>query len=106
MLLSDVGPLQSDLVGVRRAVPIERALEAENLVLRQQINILRRTAPKRPSFGSIDELLQRDPNALIVGQGRANSTCGAGRWPNSTEPILGGTRCWRTSMSGTRDNRP
>jgi transposase InsO family protein len=33
----------------------------------------------------MNELLQRDPNALVVGQGRADSTCGAGRWPNSTE---------------------
>src|ERR1700730_8642433 len=32
------------------------ALEAENLVLRQQINVLRRTAPRRPRFGSIDPL--------------------------------------------------
>jgi hypothetical protein len=34
-----------------------RALEAENLVLRQQINVLRRTAPRRPRFGSIDRLI-------------------------------------------------
>src|ERR1700730_221595 len=33
------------------------ALEAEILVLRQQINVLRRTAPKRPRFGSIDRLI-------------------------------------------------
>jgi hypothetical protein len=33
------------LVGLFRS---RRALEAENLVLRQQINILRRTAPRRP----------------------------------------------------------
>ena len=33
------------------------ALEAENLVLRQQINVLRRTAPKRPRFSSIDRLI-------------------------------------------------
>jgi hypothetical protein len=30
---------------------------AENLALRQQINVLRRTAPKRPRFGSIDRLI-------------------------------------------------
>jgi hypothetical protein len=33
------------------------ALEAENLVLRQQITILRRRAPKRPRFSSIDRLI-------------------------------------------------
>ena len=33
------------------------ALLAENLALRQQINVLRRTAPKRPRFGSIDRLI-------------------------------------------------
>ena len=34
-----------------------RALEAENLVLRQQINVLRRTAPKRLLISSIDRLI-------------------------------------------------
>jgi hypothetical protein len=33
------------------------ALGAENLALRQQINVLRRTAPKRLRFGSIDRLI-------------------------------------------------
>src|SRR3569623_1175341 len=33
------------------------ALEAEVLVLRQQINVLRRTRPKRPPFISIDRLI-------------------------------------------------
>jgi hypothetical protein len=37
-----------------------RALEAENLVLRQQINILRRAAPKRLLIGSIDRLILVD----------------------------------------------
>jgi hypothetical protein len=39
------------LVGLFRS---RRELEAENLVLRQQINVLRRTAPKGPAFSSID----------------------------------------------------
>jgi hypothetical protein len=33
------------------------ALEAEILTLRQQINILRRTAPKKQTFSSIDRLI-------------------------------------------------
>ena len=33
------------------------ALEAEILTLRQQINVLRRTAPKKQTFGSIDRLI-------------------------------------------------
>jgi hypothetical protein len=33
------------------------ALEAENLVLRQQINVLRRTAPKRPHLTGVDRLI-------------------------------------------------
>jgi len=33
------------------------SLEAEILVLRHQLNILRRKSPKRPTFGSIDRLI-------------------------------------------------
>jgi hypothetical protein len=33
------------------------ALEAEIMVLRQQINVLRRTNPKRPPFASIARLI-------------------------------------------------
>jgi hypothetical protein len=32
-------------------------LEAENLILRQQINVLRRRMPKRPALKNIDRLL-------------------------------------------------
>src|SRR6266852_7880689 len=42
------------LVGLFRS---RRALEAEILVLRQQINVLRRTAPKRLLISSIDRLI-------------------------------------------------
>jgi hypothetical protein len=33
------------------------ALEAEILTLRQQINVLRRTAPRKQTFSSIDRLI-------------------------------------------------
>ena len=42
------------LVGLFRS---RAALEAENLVLRQQINVLRRTGPKRPAFSRTDRLI-------------------------------------------------
>jgi hypothetical protein len=32
-------------------------LEAENVVLRHELNVLRRTAPKRPKFTNFDRLL-------------------------------------------------
>jgi len=42
------------LVGLFRS---RSALEAENLVLRQQLNVLRRTGPKRPAFSWTDRLI-------------------------------------------------
>ena len=42
------------LVGLLRS---RSALEAENLVLRQQINVLRRTRPKRPALSRTDRLI-------------------------------------------------
>jgi hypothetical protein len=42
------------LVGLFRS---RAALEAENLVLRQQVNVLRRTTPRKPVFSSIDRLI-------------------------------------------------
>jgi hypothetical protein len=42
------------LIGLFRS---RAALEAENLVLRQQILVLRRTAPKRLSFNALDRLI-------------------------------------------------
>src|SRR5829696_721265 len=46
--------LWSLLIGLFRS---RAALEAENLVLRQQIIVLRRTEPKRPSFNALDRLI-------------------------------------------------
>ncbi len=41
------------------------ALAAENLVLRQQINVLRRTALKRPVFSNVDRLIFVGPYRLF-----------------------------------------
>ena len=46
--------LWSLLIGFFRS---RASLEAENLVLRQQIIVLRRTAPKRLSFNGFDRLI-------------------------------------------------
>jgi hypothetical protein len=42
------------LIGFLRS---RASLEAEILVLRHQLNVLRRKSPKRPTFGSIDRLI-------------------------------------------------
>jgi hypothetical protein len=52
----------TDLLGLILAVltslfKSRAELEAENLILRQQINVLRRRLPKRPALTSIDRLL-------------------------------------------------
>ena len=49
------------LIGLFRS---RAALEAENLVLRQQIIVLRRTAPKRPSFNALDRLILASPDVF------------------------------------------
>jgi len=33
------------------------SLEAENTILRHQLNVLRRQSPKRPTFGMLDRLI-------------------------------------------------
>ena len=42
------------LIGLFRS---RASLEAEILVLRHQLNVLRRKSPKRPTFGGIDRLI-------------------------------------------------
>src|SRR5258708_9534119 len=42
------------LVGAFRS---RASLEAENTILRHQLNVLRRQSPKRPTFGILDRLI-------------------------------------------------
>ncbi len=58
-------------------------LEAENLVLRQQINVLRRRIPKRPDLNNIDRFLfiwlyRWFPSLLIVRPERSFAGTGLG----------------------------
>jgi hypothetical protein len=55
--LLDERALQADLVRTDWISSIAASLEAEILVLRHQLNVLRRKSPKRPTFGSIDRLI-------------------------------------------------
>jgi hypothetical protein len=52
--LLDERALQADLVRTDWISSIAASLEAEILVLRHQLNVLRRKSPKRPTFGSIE----------------------------------------------------
>ena len=42
------------LVGAFRS---RASLEAENMILRHQLNVLQRKSPKRPTFGMLDHLI-------------------------------------------------
>jgi hypothetical protein len=57
ILLWDEGSLQTYWLDGRRSAPVAGMLEAEIWALPQQINVLRRTAPKKLSFSTIDRLI-------------------------------------------------
>ena len=57
MLAGDDRPLQADLVRFAGLFRSRAALEAEILVLRHQLNVLRRKSPGRLAFSSIDRLV-------------------------------------------------
>jgi len=57
MLSPNVGRLQIAVVATHRLFRSRASLEAEILILRQQIIVLRRTAPKRLSFKTFDRLI-------------------------------------------------
>jgi hypothetical protein len=85
------------LIGIFRP---RAALQAEILVLRHQLNVLRRKSPKRLVFGNIDRLvfaalydvlLQRGSHAPIAAQGRADPTCRSDRWSHAGRASSGWT---------------
>jgi hypothetical protein len=55
MLLLDIGFVQTDLGTMIDLLRSRVTLEAEIVVLRQRINVLRRANPKRLPFGSIEQ---------------------------------------------------
>src|SRR6266478_5402949 len=57
ILAPDERSLQVDLVRLDRNIPAGASLQAENLVLRHQLNVLRRKSPKRLAFGNVDRLV-------------------------------------------------
>jgi hypothetical protein len=78
MLLSDVGlmpPFSRNGVDLFRS---RVALEAESLVLRQQIIVLRRTTPKNLRFGSIDRQMLAGTCRLFPKVCDASSIVGPG----------------------------
>jgi len=57
ILAPDERSLQLDLVRLDRSVPVAGSLQAEILVLRHQLNVLRRKSPKRLACGNVDRLV-------------------------------------------------
>jgi hypothetical protein len=57
ILAADERSLQVDLVRLDWSVPAAGCVGAEILVLRHQLNLLRRKSPKRLAFGDVDRLV-------------------------------------------------
>jgi hypothetical protein len=57
MLVPDGRCSHAAVVGACQFVSLKSAVCAEILVLRQQINVLRRKSPKRFAFGNVDRLV-------------------------------------------------
>src|SRR6478752_10217261 len=74
------------------------ALEAEILILRQQINVLRRTRPKRPPFISIDRLILGGVGEIFIRRVRSigirdRPTSPRSPWQNAyAERLIGSIR--------------
>jgi hypothetical protein len=82
------------------------ALQAENLVLRHQLNVLRRKSPKRVVLGSIDRLLlvglyRLAPGVLDALKIKGRRRCCAGTVPASA-PFGAGNRDRAVADRGRR----
>jgi hypothetical protein len=82
-------------------------LEAEILILRQQINVLRRRAPKRPHFNNIDRFLFVWAVSLVPLRPGRHCDCQAGndhslapRWVSSVLALAIAQPCWQTEGRG------
>ena len=53
----DAGPAQPDQVDAPRAVSVEDLARGGDLALRHQLNVLRRTSPRRPVFSNFDRMV-------------------------------------------------
>src|SRR4249919_3890967 len=76
--------LWSLLIGLFRS---RASLEAENLALRQQVIVLRRTAPKRLRFNVFDRLIFVGPPSTVPGPSR----CTGGRQTGDHHSLA---PCW------------
>jgi hypothetical protein len=66
MLVPDARLVSIDLLIARDLLRSRVALEAESLVLRQQINVLRRANPRRLRFVSIDQISGAEERAFLA----------------------------------------
>ena len=95
------------ILGVLASLFKSRArLEAEILILRQQINVLRRRAPKRPDLNNTDRLISLALSLVSLRPWR-DCDCQAGddhslapRWVSSVLALAIAQPCWQTEGLG------
>jgi len=96
------------ILGVLASLCKSRAkLEAEILILRQQINVLRRRAPKRPHLNNTDRFSVCLALSLVPLRPWRDCDCQAGdddsltpRWVSSVLALAIAQPCWQTEGLG------